>query len=117
VTWKLGFQPQLGHPWFELVSGVPVYLPPSFFWWWYAYDAYAPHISPALTMAQNQNAAAIIVAANPLTTANSHVIIERCLSLKLPAMDTFAFETKNGALMSYGIDLVENYRRTAEYII
>ena len=76
----------------------------------------ANDISPALTMAQNQNAAAIIVAADPLTTANSHVIIERCLSLKLPAMHTFAFETKNGALMSYGIDLVENYRRTAEYI-
>jgi type IV secretion system protein VirD4 len=44
VAWKLGFQPQLGHPWFELTSGVPVYLPPSFFWWWYAYDAYAPHV-------------------------------------------------------------------------
>jgi type IV secretion system protein VirD4 len=44
VAWKLGFQPQLGHPWFELVSGMPVYLPPSFFWWWYAYDAYAPHV-------------------------------------------------------------------------
>src|SRR5712672_4802672 len=44
VAWRLGFQPQLGHPWFELTSGVPVYLPPSFFWWWYAYDAYAPHV-------------------------------------------------------------------------
>jgi type IV secretion system protein VirD4 len=44
VAWKLGFQPQLGRPWFELASGVPVYLPPSFFWWWYAYDAYAPHV-------------------------------------------------------------------------
>ena len=44
VAWKLGYQPQLGHPWFELISGVPIYLPPSFFWWWYAYDAYAPHV-------------------------------------------------------------------------
>jgi type IV secretion system protein VirD4 len=44
VAWKLGFQPQLGHPWFEVVSGVPIYLPPSFFWWWYAYDAYAPQV-------------------------------------------------------------------------
>jgi putative tryptophan/tyrosine transport system substrate-binding protein len=75
----------------------------------------ANDILPALAMAQNQHAAAIIVAADPLTTANSHAIIERCVSLKLPAMHTFAFETKNGALMSYGIDLVENYRRTAEY--
>jgi hypothetical protein len=44
VAWKLGYQPQLGHPWFELISGVPIYLPPSFFWWWYAYDAYAPNV-------------------------------------------------------------------------
>ncbi|KJC40155.1 conjugal transfer protein TraG [Bradyrhizobium sp. LTSP849] len=44
VAWKLGYQPQLGQPWFELVPGVPVYLPPAFFWWWYAYDAYAPQV-------------------------------------------------------------------------
>ncbi|MDI1266941.1 MAG: conjugal transfer protein TraG [bacterium] len=44
VAWKLGFQPQLGQPWFEVLPGMPVYLPPAFFWWWYAYDAYAPHV-------------------------------------------------------------------------
>ncbi|PPD10027.1 MAG: conjugal transfer protein TraG [Methylocystis sp.] len=44
TAWRLGFQPQLGEPWFELARGLPVYLPPAFFWWWYAYDAYAPPI-------------------------------------------------------------------------
>ncbi|MFH1346447.1 MAG: conjugal transfer protein TraG [Pseudomonadota bacterium] len=44
VAWKLGFQPQLGQPWFEVLPGMPVYLPPAFFWWWYAYDAYAPQV-------------------------------------------------------------------------
>ena len=44
VAWKLGFQPRLGRPWFELVGGLPIYYPPAFFWWWYAYDAYAPRI-------------------------------------------------------------------------
>ena len=43
TAWQLGFQPQLGAPWFEL-AGMPVYYPPAFFWWWYFYDAYAPHI-------------------------------------------------------------------------
>ena len=43
TAWKLGYQIQLGPPWFDLL-GVPVYLPPAFFWWWYAYDAYAPSI-------------------------------------------------------------------------
>jgi len=43
TAWRLGFQPQLGRPWFELF-GWPVYHPPAFFWWWYFYDAYAPRI-------------------------------------------------------------------------
>ena len=43
TAWKLGFQPGLGHPWFE-VFGLPVYHPPAFFWWWFAYDAYARDI-------------------------------------------------------------------------
>jgi type IV secretion system protein VirD4 len=44
VAWKLGFQPQLGPPWFELVGWIPIYFPPAFFWWWLVYDAYAPKI-------------------------------------------------------------------------
>ncbi|GIK97896.1 MAG: conjugal transfer protein TraG [Alphaproteobacteria bacterium] len=43
TAWQLGFQPQLGPPWFELF-GRPIYYPPAFFWWWYFYDAYAPEI-------------------------------------------------------------------------
>ncbi len=43
VAWRLAYQPQLGHPWFELL-GWPVYQPPAFFWWWFAYDAYARNI-------------------------------------------------------------------------
>lgn len=43
VAWRLGYQ-QLGHAWFELAPGVPICLPPAFFWWWYAYDAYAPGV-------------------------------------------------------------------------
>ena len=39
----LGYQPELGSPWFALL-GWPVYRPYSFFWWWFSYDAYAPHI-------------------------------------------------------------------------
>jgi type IV secretion system protein VirD4 len=43
TAWRLGFQPQLGAPWFEF-AGWPIYYPPAFFWWWYFYDAYAPPI-------------------------------------------------------------------------
>ncbi len=43
TAWRLGFQPQLGTPWFDL-AGWPVYYPPAFFWWWFSFDAYAPGI-------------------------------------------------------------------------
>jgi len=43
TAWRLGFQPQLGSPWFEL-AGWPVYYPPAFFWWWFSFDAYAPAV-------------------------------------------------------------------------
>ncbi|MCO5158273.1 MAG: conjugal transfer protein TraG [Aquamicrobium sp.] len=43
VAFRLGFQPQLGPPLFE-VAGWPVYYPPALFWWWYFYEAYAPRI-------------------------------------------------------------------------
>ena len=44
TAWRLGYQPQLGRPWFELAPGIPIYRPPAFFWWWFAYDAYAPGV-------------------------------------------------------------------------
>lgn len=43
TAWQLGFQAQLGQPWFEF-AGLHVYYPPSIFLWWYFYDAYAPDV-------------------------------------------------------------------------
>jgi type IV secretion system protein VirD4 len=62
VAWRLGFQPQLGHPWFDLF-GWPVYQPPAFFWWWFAYDAYARDIFvEGAYIAASGGIAAIVVA-------------------------------------------------------
>ncbi|MBO1326362.1 conjugal transfer protein TraG [Acetobacter sp. TBRC 12305] len=44
TAWRLGFQPELGRPWFMFAHRWPVYAPPLFFWWWYEFDAYAPGI-------------------------------------------------------------------------
>jgi len=65
---------------------------------------------------KSREVSALIVAADPLTVASGRDIIERCISMKLPAMHTFASEARLGALMAYGIDVVESYRRTAEYV-
>ncbi|QPC91557.1 conjugal transfer protein TraG [Mesorhizobium sp. INR15] len=42
-AWQLGYQTQLGPPWF-VIAGMPIYYPPAVFWWWYFYDAYASGI-------------------------------------------------------------------------
>ena len=43
TAWRLGWQTQLGPPWFVL-GRLRVYPPPAFFVWWLVFDAYAPRI-------------------------------------------------------------------------
>ena len=39
----LGYQAELGSPWFRIVH-LPIYHPWAIFPWWYHFDAYAPHV-------------------------------------------------------------------------
>ncbi len=58
----LGYQPELGSPWFR-IGHWPIYPPPSIFWWWFSYDAYAPHIfERGGTIAVSGGFVAIVVA-------------------------------------------------------
>ena len=43
TAYRLGFQPGLGEPLYNLI-GLPLYAPPAFFAWWYQFDAYAPEV-------------------------------------------------------------------------
>ncbi|GGF11624.1 conjugal transfer protein TraG [Aliidongia dinghuensis] len=62
VAWRLAYQPELGHPWFTVLSW-PVYQPPAFFWWWFAYDAYARDIFiEGAYIAASGGIAAVVVA-------------------------------------------------------
>ena len=62
TAWRLGFQPQLGNPWFSLF-GWPVYQPPALFWWWFAYDAYARDVFvEGAYIAASGGIAAVVVA-------------------------------------------------------
>src|SRR5262245_23448283 len=58
----------------------------------------------------------IAASADPLTLVNDRAIIDECLMRRLPGMHTFFFETCHGALIAYGIDISENYRRVADYV-
>ena len=58
----LGYQSELGPPWFW-VAGYPVYPPPAFFWWWFSFDAYAPEIFvKGAYVAASGGIAAVVVA-------------------------------------------------------
>ena len=76
----------------------------------------ADDIAPALARASVAQAQAIVVAADPLTLANARAIIDGCTTRGLPSMHSYVFETRAGALISYGVDLSDNYRRAAGYI-
>jgi putative ABC transport system substrate-binding protein len=77
---------------------------------------HAEDIPPALAKAVELGAAALLVAADPLTVRNRRIIIDECLLLDLPAMHGYSFEVRDGALMSYGGDAGENYAHTAAYV-
>jgi putative ABC transport system substrate-binding protein len=56
------------------------------------------------------------VTADPLTVRNRQTIIDACLLRNLPAMHNYGFEVEDGALMSYGSEVGEDYGRTAGYV-
>ena len=59
---RLGYQPELGVPWFRLAA-YPTYYPWRLFEWWYAFDAYAPRLfNQAGAIAAGGGIAGIIVA-------------------------------------------------------
>jgi putative tryptophan/tyrosine transport system substrate-binding protein len=73
-------------------------------------------ISRALAKAEKESATGLIVAADPLTVRNRRTIIDECLLRDLPAMHSYSFEVRDGALVSYGSDVGEDYARVASYV-
>jgi putative ABC transport system substrate-binding protein len=76
----------------------------------------AADISVAIEKAESDHAAALLVAADPLTIRNRRTIIDQSLLRNLPAMHSYGFEVKDGALMSYGSDVGEDYGHAARYV-
>jgi putative tryptophan/tyrosine transport system substrate-binding protein len=73
-------------------------------------------ISPAIAQADQERAEGLLVAPDPLTVRNRRSIIDECIMRDLPAMHTYSFEVREGALASYGSDIHENYGRAAAYV-
>lgn len=73
-------------------------------------------ISLAIERAENGRAAALLIAPDPLIVRNRQTIIDECLLRGLPAMHSYSFEVRDGALISYGSDVGEDYERAAVYV-
>lgn len=73
-------------------------------------------ISAAITKAESEGAGALVIAGEPMMVRNRRTIIDECLMRNLPAMHNFTFEVRDGALMSYGGEVGEDYGRSAAYV-
>jgi putative ABC transport system substrate-binding protein len=78
--------------------------------------ATADDIPHAIAKAENERAGALLIVADPLTVRNRRTIIDQCLVRDLPAMHNYSLEVRDGALMSYGSDVGEDYGRAAVYV-
>lgn len=73
-------------------------------------------IGPALVRLEREQAAALLVEADQLTMSHRQKIIDECLVRDLPAIHTYAVEARDGALISYGPAMAENYVGAALYV-
>jgi putative ABC transport system substrate-binding protein len=58
----------------------------------------------------------LIVTASPLVTLHRELIVELAARHKLPAVYSLRRFVTDGGLISYGPDIVDNYRRAAAYV-
>jgi putative ABC transport system substrate-binding protein len=56
------------------------------------------------------------VSPSGLPDAHARRIVELAAKSRLPAMYAFRFYVEAGGLISYGVDLSENYRRAAAFV-
>ena len=76
----------------------------------------ATDIERALTTFAGEPNGGLIIAPNPVNTANRELIVSLATRLRLPAVYPFRYYAASGGLVSYGIDQRELVRGTASYV-
>jgi putative ABC transport system substrate-binding protein len=71
-------------------------------------------IEPAITEFASTPKGGLIIAPHPLT--RGQLIIDLAAKYQLPAIYPFAFHARDGGLVSYGIDQVDQWRSAATYV-
>jgi putative ABC transport system substrate-binding protein len=66
-------------------------------------------------LAREPNAGLIVMPDN-FTTIHRHLIISLAARLRIPTVYPYRFFAEAGGLMSYGVDIIDLFRRAAEYV-
>lgn len=141
ITGFSTFEPELAGKWLQLLKQVVPAMKsvnmllepkfPSFNSLWQEIAALAPRqgiepraaftsnvqeIEAALGEIAKQDNPGLIIAPNPVSTANRKRIIELANANRIPAICPFRFYLKEGALITYGFQAGEQFRRAADYV-
>ena len=73
-------------------------------------------IERALEVVWPQQSAGLIVTPSPVNTVNRKRIIEIVNQRRVPAIFPFRFYVRDGALMAYGFNAADQFRRAATYV-
>jgi putative ABC transport system substrate-binding protein len=82
----------------------------------------ATHVRDAAEMEQaiatmaRQSHGGLIILPSPLGLVNREMIVKLAAQHRLPTIYPFRYYVASGGLMSYGVDTVEVFRRSASYI-
>jgi putative ABC transport system substrate-binding protein len=75
-----------------------------------------PNIESVFQVAKTRRADAVIVVSNPTTGVHQQLIVEHVIKNRIPSMGEGFRIVEHGALMSYGSDTADLYRRAATYV-
>ena len=76
-----------------------------------------PHdVEEAMTQLSGAPDAAIIVMPNNFTTMNRALIISLAARLRIPAVYPYRYFAVEGGLLSYGVDILDLFRRAPDYV-
>jgi putative tryptophan/tyrosine transport system substrate-binding protein len=73
-------------------------------------------IESALAMLGREPGGGLIIAPDPFTSARRKLIFDLAARYRVPAISAFRYLSKEGGLVSYGVDVRDQFRQAAAYV-
>jgi putative ABC transport system substrate-binding protein len=81
-----------------------------------AYASTLEEIEGAVSVISKQESPGLIVSPSPINTVNRQILISIANENHIPAIFPFRFYVREGALMAYGFNAADQFRRSAAYV-